>query len=94
MRYPRLQAHPYARRATVRACLSSGAADLRRASAHGLRHTHANHALDAGSDLRDVQTNLGHASLSTTTLDTRGNDARRYQAVNAFFEGALSADGA
>nr|MDW3660189.1 tyrosine-type recombinase/integrase [Paraburkholderia terrae] len=36
-----------------------GAADLRRASSHGLRHTHANHALDAGSDLRDVQTNLG-----------------------------------
>ncbi|EEF22767.1 conserved hypothetical protein [Ricinus communis] len=36
-----------------------GAADLRRASTHWLRHTHTNHAPDAGSDLRDVQTNLG-----------------------------------
>lgn len=71
-----------------------GAADLRRASSHGLRHTYANHALDAGSYLRDVQTNLGHAGLSTTTLHTKGNDARRYQAVNALFEDALSAGGA
>ncbi|WP_353558748.1 tyrosine-type recombinase/integrase [Paraburkholderia terrae] len=64
---------------------------MRRASSHGLRHTQANHALDAGSDLRDMQTNLGHAGLSTTTLYTKGNDARRYQAVNAFFEDRLSA---
>jgi site-specific recombinase XerD len=71
----------------------SAAADLRRASTHWLRHTHANHPLDAGSDLRDVQTNLGHTSLSTTTLYTKGNDTRRYQAVNAFLEDALSAGG-
>ncbi|AUT66793.1 site-specific integrase [Paraburkholderia terrae] len=90
---PRLQAHRYARRATARVAYPGGAADLRRASSHGLRHTHANHARDAGSDLRDVQTDLGHAGLSTTTHYTKGNDARRYQAVNGFFEDALSAGG-
>ena len=56
-------------------------------------YTHANHALDAGSDVRDVQTDLGHAGLSTTTHYTEGNDARRYQAVNGFFEDTLSAGG-
>ncbi|MGF6971696.1 site-specific recombinase XerD [Paraburkholderia sp. JPY465] len=66
------------------------AADLKRASTHWLRHTHANHALDAGSDLRDVKDQLGHASLGTTTLYTKGDAARRYQSVERFFDGALA----
>jgi site-specific recombinase XerD len=65
------------------------AADLRNASTHWLRHTHVNHTLDSGADVRDVQTNLGHASLATTTIYTKGDSARRYRAVNAFFEDAL-----
>ncbi|MGF6601802.1 site-specific recombinase XerD [Paraburkholderia sp. GAS448] len=65
------------------------AADLKRASTHWLRHTHANHALDAGSDLRDVQTGLGHASLGTTTLYTKGDATRQYRAVERFFDAAL-----
>ncbi|MEC5409565.1 phage integrase family protein [Paraburkholderia sp. MPAMCS5] len=65
------------------------AADLKRASTHWLRHTHANHALDAGGDLRDVQTGLGHASLGTTTLYTKGDATRQYRAVERFFEAAL-----
>lgn len=69
------------------------AADLKRASTHWLRHTHANHALDASSDLRDVQTGLGHASLGTTTLYTKGDAARQYRAVERFFDAALE-DGA
>ncbi|MBN3856751.1 tyrosine-type recombinase/integrase [Paraburkholderia sp. Ac-20340] len=67
------------------------AADLQRASTHWLRHTHANHALDAGSDLRDVKDQLGHASLGTTTLYTKGDAARRYESVERFFDAALDA---
>lgn len=65
------------------------ARDLRRASTHWLRHTHSNHALDAGADLRDVQANLGHASLATTTIYVKSDAARRFRAMDAFFEAAL-----
>jgi integrase len=35
-------------------------------SAHALRHTCAQDVLDAGADIRQVQTMLGHASVKTT----------------------------
>ncbi|WP_244114781.1 tyrosine-type recombinase/integrase [Burkholderia cepacia] len=70
----------------------NAAADLRRASAHWLLHTFANHGLDAGADIRDMQELLGHASLGNTTHYTKEDATRQFQSVEAFFNAAL--DGA
>ncbi|WP_116150253.1 phage integrase family protein [Paraburkholderia sp. BL27I4N3] len=73
----------------LEAVYPGAAEDLRRASTHWLRHTHTNHALDSGADVRDVQVTLGHASLATTTIYTKMDSARRYRAMEVFFDRAL-----
>lgn len=55
------------------------AARLRQASAHWLRHTAGSRMADADMDLRHVRDNLGHESLTTTSLYLHSTDDARHR---------------
>ncbi|MGF6298103.1 site-specific recombinase XerD [Paraburkholderia sp. WC7.3d] len=52
---------------------------LGQASAHWLRHSAGSHMADRQVDLRLVRDNLGHASLTTTSLYLHVDDDRRHR---------------
>jgi site-specific recombinase XerD len=52
---------------------------------HWLRHTHASHALGKGAALLSVKENLGHSSLSTTSLYLHGDKDQRYAEMGKLF---------
>ncbi|MFP3795129.1 MULTISPECIES: tyrosine-type recombinase/integrase [Paraburkholderia] len=59
------------------------AALLESASAHWLRHSAGSHMADGDVDLRMVRDNLGHASISTTSLYLHSDDDRRHRETEA-----------
>ncbi len=61
----------------------AGAARLRLASTHWIRHTSATHQADAGNDIRFIQKNLRHASIETTAIYLHAEDDQRHDETTA-----------
>lgn len=70
-----------------------GARRLATASPHWLRHTYATHALESNVPIEVVQRNLGHASLSTTTIYVTAEDQRRYREIERFSQESVGEAG-
>lgn len=68
----------------LRFAYMTGARRLAAASPHWLRHSYATHALESNVPIEVVQSNLGHASLSTTTIYITAEDQRRYREIERF----------
>ena len=61
----------------------AAAAHLMQASAHWLRHTAGSHMANSEVDLRHVRDNLGHESLTTTSVYLHSSDDARHADTEA-----------
>lgn len=68
---------------------SDAAEDLRRASGHWLRHTHATHSIRLGTSPAHAKDNLGHASIATTSQYTHIEINERWAPMEKFARAML-----
>ena len=71
---------PAAVRAYLRRLIERSGID-KRVTPHKLRHTYATRLLEAGAELVDIQTLLGHVDLSATQIYTHVSEARMAEVV-------------
>ena len=62
---------------------------LMQASAHWLRHTHGTHAVAFGASLETVKENLGHKSLTTTSIYINPESRVRHKEIGGFAASAM-----
>jgi site-specific recombinase XerC len=76
----RQRAADQAVRAYLRGMLEKAGID-KKISPHKLRHTYATNLLNAGAELVDIKTLLGHESIATTQIYTHVGQARMEKVV-------------